>query len=97
MQIYSTPTSSSSTITPILTGVNLNDTITYTMHYSGTSLTITVTDSTTHTNASQNFTLSAWAGTPVYFKLGAYHDTTNTGNPAGDQTQVVVSSFSIAH
>ena len=97
VQIYSTPTSSSSTITPILTGVNLNDTITYTMHYSGTSLTITVTDSTTHTNASQNFTLSAWAGTPVYFKLGAYHDTTNTGNPAGDQTQVVVSSFSIAH
>jgi hypothetical protein len=97
VQIYATPTSSSSAITPILTGVDLNDTIAYTIQYSASSLTITVTDSTAHTNASQNFTLSSWAGTPVYFKLGAYHDTTNTENPAGDQTQVVVSSFSITH
>ena len=97
LQLYATPTSSSSTITPILTGVSLGDSITYTLQYSGNTVTATVTDNTAHTNASQNFSVSSWAGTRVYFKLGAYHDTTNTGNPPGDQTQVLVSSFSVTH
>jgi hypothetical protein len=96
VQIYATPNGTSS-LTTLLSGVSLGDSITYGMVYLGNTLTITVTDNTTHSNATQAFNVSSWAGQAVYFKVGAYHDTTNTGNPPGDQTQVVVSSFSISH
>ena len=37
------------------------------------------------------------AGMGCNFKLGAYSGAPNTGNPAGDQTQVTFSSFSVTH
>jgi len=39
----------------------------------------------------------SWAGTPVYFKVGAYHSVSNTGNPAGDETQTSFNAFAVTH
>jgi len=96
LQLYSSPTGSSANTT-LLSPVSLNDTISYAMQVSGTTLTVTVHDLTTSTSSTNNFSISSWAGYPMYFKVGAYHDTTNTGNGATDASQVVVRSFSVTH
>jgi hypothetical protein len=64
--------------------------------YTGTSNGVSVS------NGSASITVdSSWVGTGtadgMYFKIGAYSGAANTGNPAGDETQVTVSSFSITH
>jgi hypothetical protein len=84
--------SSSSTRTLVASGISLGQTINYTIAYSGTTLTVTVNGNV------QTITIdSSWNTAPQYFKLGAYSGAGNTGNPAGDQTQVVFSSFSVTH
>ncbi len=97
LQLYATPTATSSTNTTLLSGVSLNDAITYTLQYSGNTVTATVNDVTKGTSSTTPFSVPSWAGQPVYFKVGAYHDATNTGNGAGDQTQVIVKSVSVTH
>jgi hypothetical protein len=97
VQLYATPTATSSTLTTLLNGVSLNDTLSYTLQYSGNTLNVTVNDLTKSTTATQAFSLPAWAGQSVYFKLGAYHAASNTGNGSSDQTQVVVRSFAVSH
>jgi len=81
---------STATRATVVTGVNLGDTITYSIHYSGSVVT-TVVNGVTNTYSVD----SSWAGTPVYFKLGSYHAAPNTGNPAGDATKVSFSAFSV--
>ena len=97
LQLYATPTATSATITTLLSGVSLNDSITYTLAYSGNTVTATVNDVTRGTSSTTPFSVPSWAGQSVYFKLGAYHDATNTGNGGTDQTQVIVKSMSVTH
>jgi hypothetical protein len=89
--LYSTLGGSTHTRTSMVTA-KLGDTINYSINYKGNSIIVTV-NGTTKTFAVD----SSWAGTPMYFKLGAYHAAPNTGNPSGDQTQVAFSSFSVSH
>jgi len=93
IDIYTTNTSTSGhTRTSIASGISLGSTFTYKLVYLANTLTVTVN------GATQSFPIdSSWANTPVYFKLGAYHSVSNTGNPAGDQTQVSFSSFAVSH
>ncbi|HEY0308260.1 MAG TPA: polysaccharide lyase family 7 protein [Acidobacteriaceae bacterium] len=93
VDIYNTNSSTSThTRTSVATGITLGSTFTYKIVYLANTMAVTVNGST------QSFPIdSSWANTPVYFKLGAYHSVTNTGNPAGDQTQVSFSSFSVSH
>lgn len=100
VDVYTTNGSSSAhPRTSLLTGVSLGDTVTYSIHYAGSTITTTAKDVTT--NAATQTLISSpdstWAGTGVYFKLGAYHSVTNTGNAAGDQTQVSFSAFAVSH
>jgi hypothetical protein len=90
--LYSSLGSSSHVRTSMVQNVNLGDTVTYSITYKGNSMAVTVDGVT------KNFAVDpSWAGTPVYFKLGAYHAAPNIGNPAGDHTQVAFSNFSITH
>jgi hypothetical protein len=93
VDIYTTNTSSSAhTRTSVATGITLGSAITYKIVYSANTIAVTVNGNT------QSFPIdSSWANTPVYFKLGAYHSVSNTGNPAGDQTQVSFSSLAVTH
>ena len=93
VDIYATNTSTSGhTRTSMVTGVNLGDTVNYSIRYSGSTITATVN------GVIKSFPIdSSWAGSPMYFKLGAYHAAPNTGNPAGDQTQVSFSVFAVSH
>lgn len=97
VQIYPTPTSSSSTTTTVLSNVSLGDTISYTLQVTGTTLNVTVNDLTKSTSNTYSQSISSWAAYPVYFKVGAYHNATNTGNGPTDQSQVIVQSFSATH
>jgi hypothetical protein len=90
LSLYATP-GGSSTRTSITT-VGAGQPIGYTLAYSGNTLTVTVNGTT------QSFAIDpSWAGTPVYFKLGAYHAAPNTGNPPDDATQVAFTSFGVTH
>ena len=93
VDIYATNSSDSGhTRTSMVTGVNLGDTVTYSVQYSGSTITATVN------GAIKSFPIdNSWAGSPMYFKLGAYHAAPNIGNPAGDQTQVSFSAFAVSH
>lgn len=84
--------SSSSTRTVIASNITLGQTINYVLSYSGSTINITVNGNTQSLPVD-----SSWATAPQYFKVGAYSGAGNTGNPAGDQTQVVFSSFSVTH
>jgi hypothetical protein len=87
-------TNSGSTSTTMATGISLGTTINYSLKFSGSIVTVTVNGNT------QSFPVdSSWTGSGngVYFKLGAYSGAPNTGNPAGDETQVTFSSFSVTH
>jgi hypothetical protein len=85
--------------TSLLTGVSLGDTVTYSIHYAGNTITTIAKDVTTNsvTQTLISSPDSTWTGTGVYFKLGAYHSVANKGNPAGDQTQVSFSAFTASH
>ncbi len=100
VDVYTSNSSSSAhPRTSLLTGVNLGDTVTYSIRYAGSTITTTAKDVTTN-SATQTLISSpdsTWAGTSVYFKLGAYHSVSNKGNPAGDQTQVSFSAFATTH
>ena len=90
--LYSSLGSSSHVRTSIVQNVNLGDAINYTIVYTGSTIAVTVNGTT------QSFAVDpSWAGTPMYFKVGAYHAAPNIGNPAGDQTQVAFSSFGVSH
>jgi uncharacterized repeat protein (TIGR01451 family) len=92
VDIYSSLGSSTHTRTSLVQNVKIGDAITYSIAYKNNSMTVTV-NGTTQTYAID----PTWAGTPMYFKLGAYHAAPNIGNPAGDKTQVAFSSFAVTH
>jgi len=90
--LYSSLGSSSHVRTSMVKNISLGTAISYTLVYKGNSIAVTVNGVT------QNFAVDpSWAGTPMYFKLGAYHAAPNVGNPAGDHTQTAFSSFAISH
>lgn len=91
--VYTTNGGSAYTRTTVVTGVNIGDSISYSINYSGTTITTTV-DGTPYVYSGVD---STWTGTGVYFKLGAYAAAPNTGNPSGDKTQVAYQSFSVSH
>jgi hypothetical protein len=92
VDIYSSLGSSTHTRASLVQNVKIGDPIAYSIAYKNTSMTVTVNGTT------QTYTIDpTWAGTPMYFKLGAYHAAPNIGNPAGDKTQVAFSSFAITH
>ncbi|MBC7692212.1 MAG: polysaccharide lyase family 7 protein [Methylotenera sp.] len=92
LSLYTTLTSGIAQRTSLIGNVGLNDTITYSLVYSGNTLTTTVNGVT------RNFTPdTSWTGTPMYFKVGAYHSAPNTGNPVGDTTRVTFTSFNVSH
>lgn len=92
VDIYSSLGSSSHLRTSMVQNVNLGDAISYSITYKNNSMTVIVN------GKSQTFAIDpTWAGTPMYFKLGAYHAAPNIGNPASDKTQVAFSSYSITH
>lgn len=64
---------------PIAHDVELGDTITYSLAYSGSTLSVTVNGSSYFTGSLD----SSWAGKRVFFKAGAYHSppNDNIGNP----------------
>ena len=100
VDIYATNITGSNHLrTPILTGVEMGDTINYSIRYIGDTITTKAEDVTTMSGEKTNSqTLDpSWAGAPVYFKIGAYHSVPNTGNPGGDQTRVSVSAVSVSH
>ena len=90
--LYTTYGGSAHVRTSMVSNVNLGDAVTYSIAYKNSAMTVTVNGVT------QTFAVDAsWAGTPMYFKLGAYHAAPSTGNPAGDKTQTAFSSFAISH
>jgi len=92
VDVYSSLGSSSHVRAAIVTGVNIGDAIAYSIAYRGNTITVVV-NGTTKTYAID----PTWAGTPMYFKLGAYHAAPNVGNAAGDKTQVAFSGFGVTH
>ena len=90
-------TNSAGTSYPMASNVALGSQISYMIKLSGNQLTATVNGSTT--SPSPITVDNSWtgAGNGLYFKLGAYSAAPNTGNPAGDETQVTFSSFSVTH
>ena len=92
IDIYSSLGSSTHTRTSMVQNVKIGDAISYSLTYKNNLLNVTVNGTT------QSFAIDpSWAGTPMYFKLGAYHAAPNIGNPAGDKTQVAFSSFAVTH
>ena len=92
LSLYTTLSSGVAQRTSILGNIAFSDKITYSIVYSGNTLIATVNGTT------QSFTVdSSWTGTPMYFKLGAYHSAPNIGNPSGDATQVIFSTFNVSH
>ena len=98
-------TNSPSTNYTIATGINLGTFFSYTLKLSGSQLTATVNGASV--TAMPVTVDSSWVGTcggssctyddGMYFKFGAYSGASNTGNPAGDQTQVTFSAFTVTH
>jgi len=105
IQIENTSAATADVRTELATNVSLGDTISYSLTYSAPSLTaagtitVHVNDVTTSTtNSAQVLPVdSSWSAQGQYFKIGAYSGANHIGNPAGDQTQVVYSSWSITH
>jgi len=94
--LYSSLGSSTHVRTSMVQNVNLGDVLSYSINYKGNNIAVTVT--TASQTKTQNFAVDpSWAGTPVYFKLGAYSAAPNIGNPAGDKTQTAFTSFAITH
>jgi len=97
VDIYTTNSSTSAHVRTSIAsgftqGATTGTTFNYKIVYLGNTITVTVNGNT------MAFPIdSSWAGTPMYFKLGAYHSVSNTGNPAGDQTQVIYNSFTVSH
>lgn len=92
---YADPTVNAQQTTEILSGIALGTTVHYTVSYIGNTLTVTA-KTTTATNT-LTFDATKWSGVGVYFKLGVYHDSPHTGNPAGDYSRVVYDSFTLSH
>ena len=63
------------------------------------TITVIATDTTTNSTLGTKIISadSSWSSQGQYFKLGAYSGANHIGNPAGDQTQVVYTSWSITH
>jgi hypothetical protein len=105
IQIENTSAATSDTRTELAANVNLGDTISYSLSYSAAtltsagSITVHVNDVTTGTtNSPQVLAVdSSWSGQGQYFKIGAYSGANHIGNPTGDQTQVVYTTWTIAH
>ena len=105
IQVENTSAATSSTRTELVTGVSMGDTITYSLTYSAPSLTAAGTIKVIATDTTTNSTLgtktiaadSSWSSQGQYFKLGAYSGANHINNPAGDQTQVVYTTWAITH
>ncbi len=99
VDIYATNAAGSTHLrTPLLTGVEMGDTISYSIRYIGDTITTNAKDVTTGSEKMLVSPIDAsWVGAPVYFKIGAYHSVPNAGNPKGDQTRVSVSAIAVSH
>jgi hypothetical protein len=92
LDLYPTPGSAVKQETVIKKGVALDTQLAYTLAFHNGLVVATVNGQTVTVAAG-----STWASSPVRFDLGAYSEAPNTGNPAGDKTEVTFDSFSISH
>jgi hypothetical protein len=92
LNVYSSPSDSSHAETVVAQHVTLAQTLTYSLSFKNGVISATVNGNTVNLTAA-----SSWDSYPVRFDLGAYSSAPNTGNPAGDKTQVTFKSFSISH
>lgn len=109
-RIVPTFTSNNNTYITLLSNVNLGDTIQYSINWSvptstsAGTLTVWVNDLTTGVNGPYSSTspLSytsdpSWSSYGMVYHLGAYVSTPNTGNPPGQYSQVVYTSWTLCH
>ncbi len=92
LNVYSDTTETTHSETVIQSNVTLGQTINYSLSFINGTIGATVNGNSISLTAG-----SAWDTYPVRFALGAYSAAPNSGNPAGDQTQVAFSSFAISH
>jgi hypothetical protein len=92
LNVYDSPTASTQAETVILKNVTLGQTINYGLSFKDGVITAIANGTTITLTAG-----SDWDSFPVRFAIGAYSAAPNTGNPAGDETQVTFSSFKISH
>ncbi|WP_293392812.1 polysaccharide lyase family 7 protein [Nevskia sp.] len=88
---YNSPGGSTSKVT-LASNVKIGDRIDYRIQWIGSTLSVTVNGKTDNRQ-----TASSWNGVKVYFKAGAYSGTGNSGNPAGDASQVAFFNLDIQH
>ena len=86
------PGNAASHIYVLAGNVHLNDLISYSIQWIGSSLSITVNGISTNL-----ISRSAWNGVPVYFKAGAYSAAPSSGNAAGDGTHIAFYTLHIQH
>jgi Alginate lyase len=92
LKVYASPTTSTYSETVIEQNVLLGSMINYQLSFKDGIITATVNGKTATITSS-----SVWDSYPVRFDVGAYSAAPNTGNPAGDKTEVAFSSFSVSH
>lgn len=97
LQYYPSVTDASPTTKIIARNVALNQPISYTLSFSGDPTTGYRIKASVNGNAMDVTVDNSWADVPMYFKLGAYHDVNNAGNPSEDSSVVKFSSFSDSH
>jgi len=106
IQILTTSAATTSVRTPLATGVNLGDTISYSLTYSAPStsaagtVTVWAKDVTNGNSTLGTQTISidsSWSSQGQYFKLGAYSGNNHLANPSTDYNQVVYTTWNITH
>jgi hypothetical protein len=93
LSVYTSPADTASTDTVLLKNVMIGEAINYSLSFNAAGV-ITATANGATVSVTSG---SDWDTYPVRFALGAYSAAPNTGNPAGDETQVTFSSFAISH
>jgi hypothetical protein len=89
---FASPTDTAQTETLIESDVALTQTLDYQLSFRNGVITATVNGISVTQTAG-----TGWDNYPVRFDLGAYSAAPHTGNPAGDDTEVTFSSFSVTH
>jgi hypothetical protein len=92
LNVYGGPNDGAHAETVVLQNVKLGETLNYSLSFKDGLITAVVNGNVVRLLAG-----SAWDTYPVRFALGAYSSAPNTGNPAGDRTQVTFESFDISH
>lgn len=97
LQYYRSATDSSAVTTTIAQNIGLNQPIAYTLRFFGSPAAGYKISGSVNGNIIDVAVDASWADVPMYFKLGAYHDVKNSGNPPDDASVVKFSSFSVNH